>query len=170
MKTPIIITLLLLALSSFVKAQTSQSSHAQPDSIIKLIPYGEGRQAGYLYTIGGKLQTPQDVQIKLLAYAPSAQEYHQAKNDITWSYVSSTGFLLSSIAAVFEFAHNNKMAGETTALVNGQPTFIYQHHSLTGAYVLTGLATAFLTSAIINFVHAAKHSDNAIKAYNHRFE
>jgi hypothetical protein len=170
MKTPIITTLLLLALSSFVKAQTNQPSHAQPDSVIKIIPFGDGRHTGYLYTIGGKLQTPEDVQIKLLAYAPSAEEYHLAKNDITWSYVSSTGFVISSIAAVFEFVHNNKMAGETTALVNGQPTFIYQHHSLTGAYIFTGIATAFLTSAIINFVHAAKHSDKAIKAYNHRFE
>ncbi len=166
----LIITLLLLAPALLVKAQTSQPSHAQPDSVIKLIPYGDGRHADYLYTIGGKLQTPEDVKMKILAYAPSAQEYHQAKTAATWAYVSGAGFAISSIAAIAEFAHNNKLQGATVAFVNNEPTTIYQQHSHTGAYIFTGLATAFLTSAIINMVHAAKHADKAIKTYNQRFE
>jgi len=166
----LIITLLLLAPALLVKAQTIQPSHAQPDSVIKLIPYGDGRHTDYLYTIGGKLQTPQDVKLKILAYAPSAQEYHQAKNSATWSYVSLAGSAISGFAATYEFAHNNKLQGSTVAFVNGEPTTIYQHHSYTSAYIFTGLATAFLTSAIINFIEAAKHSNKAIKTYNQRFE
>jgi hypothetical protein len=166
----LIITFFLLAPALLVKAQTSQPSHAQPDSVIKLIPYGDGRHADYLYTIGGKLQTPDDVKLKILAYAPSAQEYHQAKSDAAWAYVSGAGFAISSFADIAEFAHNNKLRGATVAFVNNVPTTIYQHHSYTGAYIFTGLATAFLTSAIINFVHASKHANKAIQTYNQRFE
>ena len=166
----LIITLFLLAPALLVKAQTSQPSHAQPDSIIKLIPYGDGRHADFLYTIGGKLQTPEDVKLKILAYAPSALEYHKARTAATWSYVSLAGSAVSGFASIYEFAHNNKLQGSTVAFVNGEPTTIYQHHSYTSAYIFTGLATAFLTSAIINFVHAAKHANKAIQTYNQRFE
>lgn len=170
MKKPIIITLLLLS-SLIVKAQDSiPSHHAQPDSVIKIVPFDVGSHTSCLYTIGGKIQTPQDVQIRILAYAPSAYEYHLAKNDIVWSYVSVAGFAASSALAIFEYAHNNKYAGATAADVNGQAGFIYQHHSLTSAYVFTGIATAFLTSTIINFIHAAKHGNKALKVYNQRFE
>ena len=164
MKMPIIITLLLLLSSLILKAQDSISSHhAQPDSVIKMVPFDVGSHTSYLYTIGGKIQTPEDVRIRILAYAPSAYEYHQAKNDIAWSYVSAAGFAASSTIAVLEYAHNNKYAGATAADVNGQAGFIYQHHSLTSAYVFTGIATAFLTSAIFNFIHAAKHGNKALK-------
>lgn len=166
----LIITLFLLAPALLVKAQTSQPSHAQPDSVIKLIPYGDGRHAGYLYTIGGKLQTPDDVKMKLLAYAPSADEYHKARNSATWVYVSAAGFAITSTLAVLEYAHNNKSYGATTAWVNGVPTFEYPRHSYTSAYIFTGLATAFITSAIINMVHAGKHAKKSLDAYNQRFE
>ncbi|WP_183575658.1 hypothetical protein HDF18_17325 [Mucilaginibacter sp. X5P1] len=166
----LIITLFLLTSSLLVEAQQNQPSHAQPDSVIKLIPYGEGRQAGYLYTIGGKLQTPDDVKMKLLAYAPSADEYHKARNSATWVYISTAGFAITSTVAIFEYAHNSKTNGATTAWVNGVPTFEYPHHSYTSAYIFTGLATAFITSTIINLVHASKHAKKALDVYNQRFE
>jgi len=170
MKKPVIITMFLLASSLLVKAQDNVKQQAQPDSIIKIVPIDVGRHVSYICTIGGKIQSPEDIKIKLLAYAPSAREFGKTKTNLTWAYVSSAGFALSGLAATLEFAHNNKMAGETTGFVNGQPAFIYQHHSLAGAYIFTGLATAFLASAIINYVHAAKHGNKALNVYNQRFE
>lgn len=170
MKKLITITILLLSASLLTKAQDTPKAKAQPDSLIKIIPFGEGKHTAYLYTIGGKLQTPEDVKMKLLSYAPAAAEYSIAKTNATWGYISWGGFAASSAAAVIVFATHNKHAGETTGFVNGQPAFIYQPHSLTGAYILTGVATAFLTSAIINLVKAGKHSKNALRLYNQRFE
>lgn len=170
MKNFAIITLLLLGSSLALKAQDNIKPKAQPDSIIKIIPFGEGRYSSYLYTIGGKLQTREDVAIRLMAYAPSAAEYQAVKTNITWSYVSFSGFAITGLAAAIEFARNNKYAGETTGFVNGQPTFIYQHHSLTGAYVLTGVASAFLISSIIHFSKISFHANRALQLYNQRFE
>lgn len=169
-KQLILIALLLMSASLASLAQEIKKSQAQPDSIIKIIPFGEGSRQSEIYTIGGKMQTREDVTIRLLAYAPSAAEYHKAKNNITWGYISFGGFAASGIGAVIEFVHNNKRAGETTGIVNGTPTFIYQHHNLTGAYILTGVATGFLVSAIVNFTKASKHSKKALKLYNMRFE
>jgi hypothetical protein len=168
-KLSFLMTLSLLS-SLVMYAQKDTSWHPQPDSIIKLIPYGEGRYSSYLYTIGGKLQTAEDVKIRLLNYTPSAAEYAQAKNHLTWAWVSFGGFTASSIAAVVEYANNNKHAGETTGLVNGSPGFIYQQHSLTGAYIFTGLATGLLVSTIINMVDTHKHGRQALALYNRRFE
>jgi hypothetical protein len=170
MKKPVFITLVLLLSALFSKAQNSNPHYAQPDSIIKVIPVGDGRHSSYLYTIGGKLQTEEDVKIKLLAYAPSATEYHAAKTDATLSWVSLVGFAAAGTAASINFAHNNKMAGETTGFINGKPAFIYKHHNLTGAYVLTGVATAFLVSTIVNFVHAAKHGKRMLNLYNAQYQ
>jgi hypothetical protein len=170
MKKIIIIALLLSGSSLALKAQDNVKTKAQPDSIIKVIPAGDGRHSFYLYTIGGKLQTQEDVAIRLMAYAPSATEYYAAKNNITWSYVSFSGFAITGLAAAIEFGRNNKLVGETAAFVNGQPTIIYQHHNLTGAYILTGVASAFLVSTIIHFSKIAFHANKALKLYNQRFE
>jgi len=170
MKKFIIMAILLIASFSLLKAQETTKPKAQPDSIIKVIPIGEGRSSSYLYTIGGRLQTREDVAIRLMAYAPSAVEYHAAKNAATWLYVSFGGFAVTSLAAVIDFAKNNKNAGLTTGFVNGQPTFIYAHHNLTGAYVLTGIAGAFLVSSIIHFSKVAFHGKRALWLYNQRFE
>ncbi|ASU32711.1 hypothetical protein [Mucilaginibacter xinganensis] len=170
MKKLILITVLLLSASLFTRAQDTTRSKAQPDSIIKVIPFGEGTHTAHLYTIGGKLQTPEDVKMRLLSYAPSAAEYNLAKSNITWGYISFTGFVASGTGAAIAFAKTSKFAGETTALVNGQPTFIYQHHNKTAAYILTGVATAFLTTAIIKLVHSGRHGNRALKLYNQRFE
>ncbi|WP_259067892.1 hypothetical protein HDF24_18600 [Mucilaginibacter sp. X4EP1] len=177
MKKSIIITILLSLSSLLIKAQDTLKSKAQPDSIIKVIPYGEGRHTGYLYTIGGKLETAEDVKIRLLAYAPSAGEYQKAKNEITWSYVSMGGAAISSGIAIAEFAHHarvNLSNSPTVAYVNGYPSFVYpsplHETSLAGAYILTGVASALLVATFIHFARAAKHGDKALKLYNQRFE
>ncbi|MBB3057001.1 hypothetical protein [Mucilaginibacter gotjawali] len=168
MKNLTFITILLLL--STIAAKAQEVKKAQPDSIIRVIPVGDPRHSSYLYTIGDKLRTSDEVAVRLMAYAPSATEYHAAKNNITWVYVSGAGFAVSGLAAVIEFANNNKNAGAASAIVNGQAAIVYQHHSLTGAYVFTGMATAFLVSSIINLSKAAFHSNKAIKLYNQRFE
>jgi hypothetical protein len=170
MKKTVIMAVLLLSSSFLLKAQDNIKPKAQPDSIIKIIPVGDGRHSGYLYTIGGKLQTREDVAVRLMAYAPSATEYSTARNNITWFYVSGAGFAASGIAAVIEYAKNNKNAGATTGFVNGEPAIIYQHHSLAGAYIFTGLVSAFAISSIIQLTKAAFHTDKAVKLYNQRFE
>ena len=170
MKTLIFLTLLLVGTSSLLRAQDAVNHKAQPDSIIKLIPYGEGRYGGYLYTIGGKLQTQEDITIRLLAYTPSAMEFHAARNNADWVYASFAGFAVTGLAAGVEFGKNSKNAGVTTAFVNGQPTFIYQHHNLTGAYVLTGAATAFLFSSFYNLARGAFHANRSIRLYNQQYQ
>ncbi|MBS1523826.1 MAG: hypothetical protein JST50_22680 [Bacteroidetes bacterium] len=168
MKTFIITTSLLLLCASLIQAQDIKK--AQPDSIIKIIPFGEGRYSDFLYTIGGKLQTREDVLIRLMRYAPSAPEVSKAKTNLKWTYVSFAGAAIAGTAAVIEYSHNNKLAGATTGIVNGQAAFIYQHHSLTSAYIFTGAATALLTSAFINLIQAGKHGKRALKLYNQQYE
>src|ERR1700733_600036 len=104
MKTLIILTILLVGTSSLLSAQDTVKHKAQPDSIIKVIPFDAGRNTGYLYTIGGKLQTREDVAIRLLAYTPSAMEYHAAKNNATWAYASFAGTAITGVAATIDFA------------------------------------------------------------------
>lgn len=89
---------------------------------------------------------------------------------MTWTYVSTAGCAISGIAAAIEFAKNNKNAGATSAIVNGQATFIYQHHSLTGAYVFTAAASAFLISTFVSFGEALFHRHKAIDLYNQQYE
>ena len=169
MKKLIFITMLFLCSSLALRAQDSKP-HSQPDSLIKVIPIDGGRHDGYLYTIGGKLQTREDVLIRLMRYAPAAQELSRAKTNLTWSYVSFAGTAISGIAATIEYAHNNKLAGATAGFVNGQSEIIYQHHNLTGAYILTGAATAFLTSSFINLIRAGKHANRSLQLYNSQYQ
>lgn len=164
------LTLSTVFLSSVLHAQNIPPSHPQPDSIIRIIPAGSGKDTYALYTIGGRLVTPEEVKERLAAYPPSAEEYTIARHNITATWITFAGFVASSFGAAIEYAHNNKDAGETTGFVNGQPEFIYQQHSLTGAYVLTGVAVAFLTSTIITFVTAGHHARKALRVYNQRFE
>jgi hypothetical protein len=176
MKKHLLFLLPVLFLSQVIRAQDTTSalplpsSHPQPDSVIKMIPAGEGRHIYYLYTIGGKLVTLDDVTSRLLSYQPAAAEYSAAKNNLIWGWVSFGAFAASTAAATIEYAENNKHAGETAGFVNGQPTFIYQQHSLAGAYIFTGAAVGFLTASIITLVSASHHAKQALKVYNHRFE
>jgi hypothetical protein len=170
MKPLAFIAILSLFFSLTIHAQENLPAHPQPDSIIKIIPFGEGRHSGFLYTIGGRLVPFEDVKLRLISYAPSADEYYRTKTNLTWGIISFSASGLSMIAAVIEFANNNKHAGETTGFVNGQPAFIYQQHNLAGAYIFTGLATGFLTAAIITLVNAKKHGRKALRLYNKRFE
>ena len=173
MKKPLIITTLLLS-TLFAKAQNV--TKAQPDSIIKVIPIEDGRHTSYVYTIGGKLQTPEDVKIRILAYAPSAAEYKSSKNELIWSYVSigaTVGFSTAASALFFHHSRVNMNNFPTAGFVNGQPGFIYppQHHtSLTGAYIFTGAAAAFFIATFVHFAKAAKHGDKALKLYNQQYQ
>jgi len=174
MKNPIVITLLFLSSALLVKAQDIKK--AQPDSIIKIIPFGEGKHTDYLFTIGGKLQTAEDVKVRLLAYTPSAMEFQKAKNQVTWAYVASGGAVASSALAIIQFVHHSKENLDnmpTAGWVNGQPGFIYppQHHSsLTGAYILTGVAAALMVTSFIHFIKAGKHGERAVKVYNLQYQ
>ena len=170
MKKPIIITLLLLLSSFLIKAQDTVKRHPQPDSLIKIIPFSEGRHDGYLYTINGKLQSPDDIRMKLLSYQPSAMEYKAAKNNLRWSFISLGGVTASGFAALIEFKNNSKYNGVSSAIINGQAQFIYQHHSETAAYVFTGITTGFLVAEVVTLIKAAKHGKKAFKLYNQRFE
>jgi hypothetical protein len=165
-----VLAIILLLLSSILVKAQDKKPLAQPDSMIKIMPIEGSRHKEYGYTIDGKMQTREDVMIRLMAYEPSAMELNKAKINHTWIYITAGGVVLSSVGAAIEFANNNKYATETTGMVNGIPTPIYQKHSLTGAYVFTGIATGFLVANIINFVKAAKHNRKALKVYNQRFE
>ena len=170
MKNPIIITVFLMLSSILAKAQINPKQQAKADSIIKIIPVGEGRHSSFLYTIGGQLASSDDVKLRLLAYAPSAPDISKAKSEIAWAQVSGGMFLVSSIGATIEYIHNNKLAGVSSGFVNGQATTIYQHHNLTGAYVLTGIATGFLIAGIVHMVNASHHVSKAVSIYNERFQ
>jgi hypothetical protein len=170
MKKSVFIMTLSVFSSLFLYAQENRSSHPQPDSLIKIIPIYNGRHTAYLYTIGGKVQAPEDIKLRLSNYPPSAAEYTKYRNNLTGAYLSFGGFVLSSIGAVIEYATNNKHVGETTGIVNGEPGFIYQQHNLGAAYILTGLATGCLVTSIVTLVNAHKHSKQALALYNRQFE
>jgi hypothetical protein len=160
MKTKIILAALSIFSPFLLKAQQAIKSTAQPDSIIKIIPLEAVDDVVYAYTIGGKLQTREDVVIKLMAFAPSAEEYHRSKNNFTKGWISAGAFGVSSFASVIDF-HN---AGKNTVATMGAV------HNNSGAYIFTGIATAFAASAIINWVEGFKHFKKSIKVYNQRFE
>ena len=170
MKKQIIVTLLFLLSGLLIKAQDTVKRHPQPDSLIKVVPFAEGRHDGYLYTIDGKLQSPEDIRMKLLSYQPSAMEFKAAKNNLRWSFISLGGVTASGLAAFFEFKNNSKYNGATTANINGQPQFVYQHHNETAAYIFTGIATGFLVAEFVTLIKAAKHGKKALKLYNQRFD
>jgi hypothetical protein len=162
-----LLILFLLAFSSLA-GHAQYAKTLQPDSVIKIIPIGEGRYTGYAYTIGGKLYTREDVAMRLLNYAPSASEYNLAKSNITWGFVCLTGSGLAGIGAIAEFAHDNKLNGSS---INPDGNgFIYQQHNKTGAYILTGAAVGLLTAAIITWVSGSKHGKKALWLYNQRFQ
>jgi hypothetical protein len=170
MKAILIIIVVLLLSAFWVKAQDTLKHHAQPDSLIKIIPFSAGRQSGYLYTVNGKIQSPDDIKMKLLGCEPAAMEYKAAKNNYKWAFISLGGVTVSGIAALIAFKNTSKYNGETTAIINGQPQFVYQHHDNTTAYVFTGIATAFLFSEIYTLIKGANHQKRAFKVYNQQFE
>jgi hypothetical protein len=170
MKNPILIAIFLVLSSMLAEAQINPRQQAKADSVIKIIPVGEGRHSSFLYTIGGQLATSDEIKLRLFAYASSAPEISKAKTEITWAQVSGGVFLASSTGATIEYIHNNKLAGVSAGFVNGQATTIYQQHSLTGAYVLTGIAIGFLIAGIVHMVNASHHTSKAVGIYNERFQ
>jgi hypothetical protein len=159
----LIIVALFLGASLCAHAQVSTKPNPQPDSLIKIIY--EGRHQ--LYTIGGKLVSPEDVRARLLSYPASAAEFNMAKRNITWAYISLGASAVSSFASLIEFKNNDKLAGAT---FGPDGSIIYQQHSHTGAYIFTGLATGFLFSTFYNIARAGHHGNKALKYYNERFE
>jgi hypothetical protein len=170
MKKQSLILLALLFTSVITHAQVRQ---AQPDSVIKIIPL-EGRHDGYLYTIGGKLYTRQEVIARLMSYTPSATELNIAKKELTWGYVTFAGSGLAGIGTVLAFAHDNKLNGSysyfTGSGFNTSVATYYPNHNKTAAYVLTGVSVGLLTTAIIEVINGSKHVNNSLSIYNMRFE
>jgi hypothetical protein len=178
MKKQLLVLFLLLFTSALSYAQ--EAKQAQPDSVIKIIPV-EGRHDGYVYTVGGRLYTRQEVINRLLSYTPSATELNAGKKDLTWGYASFAGSGLAGIGALLAFAHDNKLNGSYSYFTGsspnpvGQPTATgiatyYPHHDKTAAYVLTGASVVLLTTAIIEAVSGSKHVNKALSLYNMRFE
>jgi hypothetical protein len=170
MKKYSIILFMLVSASVCSYAQTVKTP--QPDSLIKVIPFGEGKNSSYLYTVGGKLQAPEDVKIRLMSYEPSATELRAAQNNVTWTFVFFGATAMSTTGAAIEFYKNSKSATATAAFVNGRPGFVYSypHNNKTFAYVLTGAAIAFATTAFITLVRGGKHAKKAVDVYNMRFQ
>lgn len=171
MKKQSLILFILLFAATVSHAQVAKQ--AQPDSVIRIIPL-EGRHDGYLYTIGGKLYTRQEVLSRLLSYQPSATELLIGKKALTWGYVSFAGFGLAAGGAVIAFAHDNKLNGAypyiTGSGFNSSIQTYYPHHNKTAAYVLTGVSVGLLTTAIIEAIHGSKHVNKSLSLYNMRFE
>jgi hypothetical protein len=158
-----LIMIALLGCTSLCTRAQSSKPVLQPDSLIKIIY--EGRHQ--LFTIGGRLVPFDDVKAKMLGYAPSAVEFNMAKTNYTWSFISFGASAVTSAAALIAFKNTDKEAGATINYSNA--TIVYQQHNRTGAYVLTGAATAFLFSSFFNMIKAAQHGKKALKVYNERF-
>ena len=166
-----LIIIIISVFSSFiVKAQDAPKPKAQPDSVIKLATFTSGRRAGYTYTIDGKIQSPEDIRMKLLSYPPSAIELNAAKRNMQVSFISLCGVGVSGIAALIEYNANNKYIGQTTTVVDGQSQVSYIKHNETAAYVLTGIAGGFLIAEITTLIKASSHRKKAFRLYNQRFE
>jgi len=166
MKKLLFIVFIVASALSFAHAQELRKS--QPDSLIKPIPFGYGPHTGYLFTVGGKLQTPDEIKARLLSYAPSAAEFSTAKKDVTWGFVFSGGAGVAGIGAVIAFSHANRLNG---AAFNSSGTgFVYQDHNKTGAYILTGAAIGFLTASITTWINGAIHAHRSIYLYNQQYQ
>jgi hypothetical protein len=177
MKTKIILTALLLFSSFLLKAQQTSKLKAQPDSLIKIIPfmigeYGATNDYRYssLYTIGGKLVNKEDVTSRLLGYGPSAIEYKAATKNITLGYILYGGSFAAIAGSTFEFVKHSKTATAQPTFINGQPAFTYGSQNKTGAYILAGIGVGLLVSAFMIITHAHSHLKKSVWAYNLRFQ
>lgn len=138
-----------------VLAQNKPNSNAKPDSIIKKIPTEVVGHTTYEYSINGKMQTPEDVKARLYAYAPSKVELQKSSRETSYLGLSIVGFGLSGVGATLEYIDNEGSG---------------PHHNLSGAYALTGVATAFVVSAILHSISAKHHSHKALALYNERYQ
>ena len=151
-KKSIITTLLTLA-SIIVMAQDKPNSNAKADSIIKPIPTETVGHTTYNYSINDKKQTSEEVKARLYAYAPSKTELHKASKETSLYGLSVIGFGISGVGATLEY-------------IDGSGP----NHSLNGAYVLTGVATAFVISSIFHGLSAKHHSHKALALYNQQYQ
>ena len=155
--------LFLLAFTCSV-GYSQQIRKSQPDSIIKLVPDAYGRH--FFYTVGGRVQSPDDIRMLLLSYDPSAVEYRAAKTNFVWGIGLSTASGIAGIASVAAFASSNRLNG---SYLNGTQ-IVYAQHSQTGAYILTGAAVGLITAAIITWVNGNRHMKKSFWLYNMRFQ
>jgi hypothetical protein len=153
-KKSVITTLLIIA--SFVAlAQDKPVTNAKADSVIKRMPTEIISHTAYDYSINGKMQTSEEVKARLYAYAPSKVELLRSSRETSWLGVSIIGFGLSGIAATLEFIDKS---GSVT------------HYNSNGAYVLSGVATALVFSAIFHSIRAKRHSNKALALYNQQYQ
>jgi hypothetical protein len=151
-KRSVITTLLILA--SFIAfAQDKTGSIIKADSTIIRIPTEIVGHTRYDYTIAGKKQTTEEVEARLYAYAPSKVEVLKSSRETSLYGLSFIGFGISGVGATLEY-------------IDGSGP----HHNLNGAYVLTGVATAFVISAILHGVSAKHHAHKALVLYNQRYQ
>ena len=169
MKKSAVITFLFLLAATILNAQDIKKSQAQPDSIIKVIPYADGRHVIYVYSVGGRVQSPEEIKLRLLSYNPSAAEYHKVENNITWAYISGGGFVAGSIGSLIAFAHSAKQS-LNSSYTTSNGTIVDHEPNFTARWVFTGIATGFAVAALINIAKAGKHGKKAIDLYNQRFE
>lgn len=174
MKNTFIITLLLLFSSALLKAQdTLKLKHnPQPDSIIRQVPVGYGRYSSDLYMVGKQIVTPQEVIIRLQSYQPSAAELQKARHTFTWSWVTFTGGLATSVIGAISLYHNSKNYGATTDFnpTTGRSEFVYQHHNKVPGFIFTGIGIELITTGFVTLVHAGRHSRNAVHIYNLQYQ
>ncbi|WP_461464030.1 hypothetical protein [Mucilaginibacter sp.] len=143
-------------MASFVAlAQDKPGTNAKADSIIKKAPTEIIGHTAYDYSINGKMQTSENIKARLYAYAPSKVELLKSSKETSWLGVSIMGFGISGVGATLEFIDKN---GSAT------------HYSLSGAYVLSGVATAFVFSTIFHSIKAKKHANKAFAAYNQQYQ
>jgi hypothetical protein len=161
-----VITTLLTMASFVVLAQDRPSTNVKADSIIKRITTEIVGRTQYNYVINGEMQTSEVVKARLYAYAPSRVELLKSSTQASLYGLSIIGFALSGTGATLEFI--DKSGGPMNA-VNGQETS-GSHHSLTGGYVLSGVATVLIFSAIFHGLSAKRHAHKALALYNQRYE
>ena len=136
-----------------VMAQDKPNGNIKADSIINPIPTEIVGHTQYHYTINGNKQTSEEVKARLYAYSPSKVELHKSSRETSLYGLSVIGFGISAVGATLEY-------------IDGSGP----NHSLNGAYVLTGVATAFVISSIFHGLSAKHHSHKALALYNQQYQ
>lgn len=163
MKTKLSLLFLLMLSCSVAFSQEIRKS--QPDSLIKLVPDAWGRH--FFYTVGGQVQSPYDIRMRLLSYDPSAVEYRAGRKDLIWGISLSSASGIAGFAAAVIFANNSV---NSTKLDPSGYGFIHTHPNQTAGYILTGAAVGMLTVGIIDLVKGSGHLKKSFWLYNMRFQ
>ena len=178
------LTILFLLVSAALVCQAQGGRNPQPDSLIKIVPivrgvygvYGDynvpyGYSQAFIYTIGGKPVSSQEVASRLLNYGPSAAEYNAAQRNLNTGYILYGGAAVASIGAVVAYVDGTKSVPITITNQYGNSVTgsTYQHNT-TGAVILTGVALGLATAALITILNVPKHRQKSVWLYNLRFQ